>query len=157
MVYSSGTCSGSDLINQKKKKRMESNRESARRSRLRKQQHLDDLTARLAELRRQKDRISIELSATKEQTVSVEADNSVLKAQLVELTHRLQSLRGILSYISSPADAAASGSGGAGSCMAVGEEEFEYGEGLVNYPWGLMEINKQYPIMASSAAERFDC
>ncbi|RZR93803.1 hypothetical protein BHM03_00022385 [Ensete ventricosum] len=71
---------------------MTSNRESARRSRMRKQKHLDDLTAQLNQLRKENSQILTSLTLTTHHCFAVEADNSVLRTQMVELSSRLQSL-----------------------------------------------------------------
>ncbi|KAE9447327.1 hypothetical protein C3L33_20808, partial [Rhododendron williamsianum] len=76
-----------------------SNRESARRSRMRKQRHLDDLTAQVAELRKENNRIITSVSVTTQQFLSVEGENSILRAQVAELSHRLQSLNEIASFV----------------------------------------------------------
>ncbi|URD99910.1 ocs element-binding factor 1 [Musa troglodytarum] len=75
---------------------MTSNRESARRSRMRKQKHLDDLTAQLNQLRKENSQIMTSLTLITHHYFAVEADNSVLRTQLVELSSRLQSLDEIL-------------------------------------------------------------
>ncbi|ONK79182.1 uncharacterized protein A4U43_C01F3760 [Asparagus officinalis] len=106
---SSGTSSGSSLspglgsdgdlkalMDQRKRKRMQSNRESARRSRMRKQKHLDDLMTQLNRLRQEKEQILTALSITTQQYVGVEAENCVLRTQTMELSTRLQSLNEIL-------------------------------------------------------------
>ncbi|XP_074581015.1 bZIP transcription factor 44-like [Curcuma longa] len=84
------------LIDQKKRKRKISNRESARRSRMRKQKHLDDLTAQVNQLREDNSQISTYLSLTTQQYFAMEAENSVLRTQMMELSDRLQSLYEIL-------------------------------------------------------------
>ncbi|PON90957.1 Basic-leucine zipper transcription factor [Trema orientale] len=112
MASSSGNSSGSTqlqnsgsdedlqvLMDQRKRKRMQSNRESARRSRLRKQQHLDELMGQVAQLRKENNQIMTSISITTQHLMSVEAENSVLRAQMAELTQRLQSLNDILNYI----------------------------------------------------------
>ncbi|KAL5557984.1 hypothetical protein UlMin_034195 [Ulmus minor] len=114
MASSSGNSSGSTqvlnsgsdedlqlLMNQRKRKRMESNRESARRSRMRKQQHLDELVAQVAQLRKENNQILTSINITTQHLVNVDSENSVLRAQMAELTHRLQSLNDILNYINS--------------------------------------------------------
>lgn len=75
---------------------MLSNRESARRSRQRKQKHLDDLTAQASQLRKENAQIVTALNVTTQHYLGVEAENSVLRTQMMELTHRLQSLNEIL-------------------------------------------------------------
>ncbi|CAL9762578.1 unnamed protein product [Musa acuminata subsp. burmannicoides] len=84
------------LMNQRKQKRMVSNRESARRSRMRKQKHLEDLTAELRQLRKENSQILTALSITKQHYAEMEAQNAVLRAQTMELGATLQSLNQIL-------------------------------------------------------------
>ncbi|XP_047181136.1 bZIP transcription factor 44-like [Vigna umbellata] len=110
MASSSGTCSGSSsllqnsgseedlqaVMDQRKRKRMKSNRESARRSRMRKQKHLDDLVTQVAQLRKENQQILTTVNITTQQFLSVEAENSVLRAQVGELSHRLESLNEII-------------------------------------------------------------
>ncbi|WOL18427.1 bZIP transcription factor 11-like [Canna indica] len=88
------------VMDQKKRRRMISNRESARRSRLRKQKHLDDLMAQVTQLMGEKERLLATVSLTNQECAAVEAENSVLRAQAMELSHRLQSLSEILSFLS---------------------------------------------------------
>ncbi|KAK8561253.1 hypothetical protein V6N13_149576 [Hibiscus sabdariffa] len=116
MASSSGTSSGSStttttttlatseedlqaLMDERKRKRMVSNRESARRSRMRKQKHLDELMAQVTQLQKQNHRIITNINFTAQHLLNVEAENSVLRAQLGELGHRLQSLNGIIGFL----------------------------------------------------------
>ncbi|GFP85898.1 ocs element-binding factor 1 [Phtheirospermum japonicum] len=94
------------VMDQRKRKRMISNRESARRSRLRKQNHLDGLMAQVAELRKENQQILTGLNATTHNYMSVESDNAILRAQMAELSHRLQSLDEIVSFMAHPEPAA---------------------------------------------------
>ncbi|KAL9273108.1 bZIP transcription factor 44-like protein [Drosera capensis] len=87
------------MIDERKRKRMESNRESARRSRMRKQKHLDDLMAQIARLSNDNDHIMSEISVRTQQYLNVEAENSVLRAQMAELNQRLESLEEILGFV----------------------------------------------------------
>ncbi|RRT43903.1 hypothetical protein B296_00045806 [Ensete ventricosum] len=109
MASPSGTSSGSSqllssgsqedlqtVMDQKKRKRMISNRESARRSRMRKQKQLADLTAEVMQLRRKNGHAFTVLNLTTQNYSVVEAENSVLRAQAMELTYRLQSLNEIV-------------------------------------------------------------
>nr|GMD90492.1 bZIP transcription factor 11-like [Ipomoea batatas] len=109
-VTSPGSCvlqtSGSEedlqtLMDQRKRKRMISNRESARRSRMRKQKHLDDLMAQVSQLRKENSQIVTAMNATTQQFLNVEAHNSILRAQVAELSHRLDALNEIASFVSS--------------------------------------------------------
>ncbi|GFP99887.1 ocs element-binding factor 1 [Phtheirospermum japonicum] len=87
-------------MDQRKRKRMISNWESARRSRLTKQNHLDGLMAQVAELRKENQKILTSLNATTQNYMNVESDNAILRAQMAELSYRLQSLDEIVSFVS---------------------------------------------------------
>ncbi|KAI6688284.1 hypothetical protein NL676_025112 [Syzygium grande] len=84
---------------QRKRKRMESNRESARRSRMRKQKHLNGLTAEVDRLRKDNNQIITNITITTHHLLGLEAENSILRAQALELRQRLQSLNDILGCI----------------------------------------------------------
>ena len=84
------------MMDQRKRKRMQSNRESARRSRMRKQKHVNDLMAEVAQLSKENNQILTRISITTQHYHNVEAENSVLRAQMGELSQRLQSLNDIL-------------------------------------------------------------
>ncbi|KAI3809794.1 hypothetical protein L1987_19394 [Smallanthus sonchifolius] len=84
---------------------MISNRESARRSRMRKQKHLNDLMTQLSQLRSENDRVTASISMTTQHCMSVEAENSVLAAQVMELSNRLWLLNEIIAFMKQPVDA----------------------------------------------------
>ncbi|KAI4316852.1 hypothetical protein L6164_024792 [Bauhinia variegata] len=87
------------VMEQRKRKRMQKNRESAKRSRMRKQKQLDDLMAQVAELRKENSDIVSDINVITQLYVNVEGENNILRAQMVELSQRLQSLNYILNYI----------------------------------------------------------
>ncbi|KAJ4772312.1 hypothetical protein LUZ62_056569 [Rhynchospora pubera] len=91
----STSSSEEDIIDNRKRKRMISNRESARRSRQRKQQHLDDLVNQVAHLKEDNARISMQATMIMDRFLSLDSDNAVLRAQLAELTGRLQSVNSV--------------------------------------------------------------
>ncbi|KAF4373733.1 hypothetical protein G4B88_002237 [Cannabis sativa] len=76
----------------RKRKRMESNRESVRRSRQRKQKQLEELMGEVGKLRKENNQIMTTTSITSQHLMTLEAHNSVLQAQMVELNHTLHSL-----------------------------------------------------------------
>lgn len=127
------------MLDERKRKRMLSNRESARRSRMRKQKHLDDLIGQVAQLKKENNNILSNINLTSQQYANVEAENSVLRAQMMELSQRLQSLNEILSYINSNNNNNNNG---------VFETHHHYQEDMMNNPWNLMYVNQ--PIMASA-------
>ncbi|OEL22266.1 hypothetical protein BAE44_0016714 [Dichanthelium oligosanthes] len=86
-------------MERRRKRRKESNRESARRSRLKKQQHLDDLTSQVKQLKDQNKQLSMALSITSQNLVAVQAQNSVMQTQKMELDSRLGALTEILCYM----------------------------------------------------------
>ncbi|XVF62104.1 hypothetical protein PTKIN_Ptkin08bG0190600 [Pterospermum kingtungense] len=89
------------ILDEKKRKRMVSNRESARRSRIRKQKLLDDLTGQVSQLTKDNNQILTSIDITTQLYTNVEAENSVLRAQMAELSARLQSLNEIVDFINS--------------------------------------------------------
>lgn len=87
------------LMDQRKRKRKQSNRESARRSRMRKQKHMDDLIAEVERLRNENSEILTRMNMTTQHYLKTEAENCVLRAQMCELNQRLQSLNDIINLI----------------------------------------------------------
>ncbi|KAG6473479.1 bZIP transcription factor 11-like [Zingiber officinale] len=81
---------------QRKQRRRFSNRESARRSRARKQQRLDDLNSQLQHLRQDNAEVLASLSLITQRYFEVDRENSVLRIQSMELGNRLMSLAEIL-------------------------------------------------------------
>ncbi|KAG6400429.1 hypothetical protein SASPL_137260 [Salvia splendens] len=92
------------------------------------------------QLREENARILSSIGATAQRCASVEAENSVLAAQMMELTQRLGSLDEILSYIGS----ASSGVGGGGGGCMFQSEEFQFGDGGA---WSSVGLS-HHPIMA---------
>ncbi|GMI91281.1 basic leucine-zipper 44 [Hibiscus trionum] len=93
-----------NMMDQRKRKRKESNRESARRSRMRKQQHLDDLMSQMTQLSKDNNQILTSINFTTHHYLTIEAENSVLRAQMMELSQRLDSLNQILSCLNAPSN-----------------------------------------------------
>ncbi|KAJ4770430.1 basic region/leucine zipper transcription factor 16 [Rhynchospora pubera] len=97
---------GSDrgiLTDEKKRKRMESNRESARRSRIRKKIQLDELASQVSELKKEKTKLEYALCETRQCCLIVETENSVLRTRALELANRLEALKLILMQMDSVA------------------------------------------------------
>ncbi|CAH8385038.1 unnamed protein product [Eruca vesicaria subsp. sativa] len=88
-------------VDERKRKRMLSNRESARRSRMRKQKHIDDLTAQINKLSSDNRQILTSLTVTSQLYMKIQAENSVLAAQMSELSSRLESLNEIVDLVTS--------------------------------------------------------
>ncbi|CAN8257723.1 unnamed protein product [Cochlearia groenlandica] len=86
-------------VDDRKRKRMLSNRESARRSRMRKQKHVDDLTAQINQISNDNRQILTNLTVTSQLYAKIQAENSVLTAQMTELTNRLESLTEIVDLV----------------------------------------------------------
>lgn len=66
---------------------------------MRKQKYLGDLMAQVAQLRTDNNQILTTINVTTQHYLNVEAENSILRAQMMELNHRLDSLNEILNYI----------------------------------------------------------
>ncbi|WOL12513.1 hypothetical protein Cni_G21280 [Canna indica] len=166
MACASGTSSGSSpvansgseedlqaLIKQRKLKRMLSNRESARRSRMRKQKHMDDLMAQVSQLRKENSQILVALNLTTRHYVGVEAENSALRTQMVELSARLKSLSEIMHccyyYLQ-----------GSGSVCHEDHTVLEASSDssfFMTSPWSLTAAANQMPIVASADNMFQDC
>ncbi|KAJ8550108.1 hypothetical protein K7X08_033815 [Anisodus acutangulus] len=85
---------------------MISNRESARRSRMKKHKYLDELMAQVDLLKEENNQIVAKINMVTQLYLNVEAEKSVLIAQMAELSHRLQSLEEIINCKNSANDAA---------------------------------------------------
>ncbi|KAF6144206.1 hypothetical protein GIB67_004879 [Kingdonia uniflora] len=156
----SGTTSGTSLIqnsgteenlqvvmNERKKKRMVSNRESARRSRMRKQKHLDDLMAQVTHLRSENHQLLTSLNMTTQHYLTIESDNSILRAQMGELSSRLESLNEISFFL----NANNSTVGFETTATTTTDHQnigFDHNNSLM-IPWNSVYMNQQ-PIMASA-------
>lgn len=155
MASSSGNSSGSTQIHhtgsddgtmdQRKRKRMESNRESARRSRMRKQKHMDDLMTQANQLKDNNAKILTTIDVTRQRFVQIEAENSVLRVQVSELSQRLDSLNEIMNYINTNTNCTTT------HCTAGINGSFEF-DAMEN-PWNMMYVNQ--PTIMASAADMF--
>jgi chromosome segregation ATPase len=83
-------------LEQRKRRRMDSNRESARRSRMRKRKQLEDLTAEVDQLKTERNTAVMAVGTVNQHLMAVEAENSVLRTQIGELSNRLQALNEII-------------------------------------------------------------
>ncbi|EPS72295.1 hypothetical protein M569_02465 [Genlisea aurea] len=90
---------GSDM-DDRKRKRMLSNRESARRSRMKKQQRLDELLAEVTQIQDENKNLTSKIEGAAELYINVSSQNNVLRARLSELTDRLQCLNSVLEIAS---------------------------------------------------------
>ncbi|XP_058742697.1 bZIP transcription factor 53-like [Vicia villosa] len=93
--------SGSDggdplLLEEKKRKRMQSNRESAKRSRMRKQKQVEDLTEEAGRLKSENEGLKQKIKAAVDARTEMEAANNVIRAQTKELEDRLQFLNSVV-------------------------------------------------------------
>ncbi|CAI8600036.1 unnamed protein product [Vicia faba] len=88
-----------NLMDERKNKRKQSNRESAKRSRMRKQKHVDDMMNQVSDLTKENNEIVNKINITTQHYLNVEADNSILRAQIGELSQRFQSLNNIIELI----------------------------------------------------------
>ncbi|GMH27997.1 hypothetical protein Nepgr_029840 [Nepenthes gracilis] len=86
-------------MDERKRKRLISNRESARRSRMRKQQQLGDLINQVTKLQSENAELVIRINAASQLYEGIESENNVLRAQVMELTDRLRSLNSVLQIL----------------------------------------------------------
>ncbi|KAH7314411.1 hypothetical protein KP509_21G002200 [Ceratopteris richardii] len=76
---------------------MLSNRESARRSRLRKQQHLDELRDLIAQLQVQYSQMLNSFNIASQQFAEVTEENRQLRFEAMDLNHQLKQLHHLMS------------------------------------------------------------
>lgn len=131
------------IMDQRKRKRMLSNRESARRSRMRKQKHLDDMMGEVVHLRKDNNRILTAINVTSQFHMNVEAENAILRAQMAELTLRLQTLNEIMDRINNSSNI---------SVLFETDDQYQMVDDqfFMNIPWGGSPFINQQPIMASA-------
>ncbi|TVU33512.1 hypothetical protein EJB05_25335, partial [Eragrostis curvula] len=133
------------LMDQRRAKRMLSNRESARRSRMRKQRHLDDLTAQEAQLRRENAHVATALGLTTQGLLAVDAENAVLRTQAAELAARLQSLNDIIACMNTNA-AAAAGAVAAVSLASAADPFLAFDGGATGFDDLLRSCPEMFPL-----------
>ncbi|KAA8527384.1 hypothetical protein F0562_034901 [Nyssa sinensis] len=130
------TSSGSEgderyaMMDEKKRKRMISNRESARRSRMKKDLHMRDLNNQISNFKNSNSKIVEEINTVRQLYVAVEAENQSLRAQMAELRNKLESLEMVLSYVR----------GACGRSMDISQDP------LIR-PWQV--VPQSLPVMAS--------
>lgn len=131
------------IMDLRKRKRMISNRESARRSRMRKQKHVDDMIVQVNQLKNENNQILTNINLTNQLYLNIESENSVLRAQLTELSHRLQSLNDIINCLNATTNS---------PVLETQDSAFDYqmmsafDDDFFN-PWNFLSVNQ--PIMAS--------
>lgn len=81
------------IINERKQRRMISNRESARRSRMRKQKHLDELWSQVVWLRNENHQLVDKLNHVSERHDQVLQENAQLKEEASELRQMLTGMQ----------------------------------------------------------------
>lgn len=127
-------------VDDRKKRRMISNRESARRSRMRKQQHLETLVGQINQLQAEKGQLMQSVNDTSQMFMEVESENNVLRAQAMELTDRLQYLNSVLHTFEDS-------SGFAMDVSEIPDSVLEQWQNSLMEPWQLPYSGQ--PIMAS--------
>lgn len=84
------------VVEHRKRRRMQSNRESARRSRMRKQQHLDELVSQAEKLKVLNGDLAQKIQLLTRNFCAVESENAILRTQIAELSDRLASAGSVL-------------------------------------------------------------
>ncbi|KAJ8766417.1 hypothetical protein K2173_022476 [Erythroxylum novogranatense] len=122
-------------IDEKKRRRMISNRESARRSRMKRQKHMEDLIREKAALEKKLGEDHQNYSAVWQQHVVLVSENEVLKEEKLKLDSHLKCLNQILStYKQTPIDG----------------EDSDLSESCLN-PWEVLSSGQ--PIPASGVSQ----
>lgn len=107
---------------------------------MRKQKHLDELMQEVSRLRRDNNQILTSISITTQHLMTVEAENSILRAQFHELSQRLDSLNEILNFINTSTSSN-------GVFESHGDDLSFGGDNFMN-PMNMLYLNQ--PIMAAA-------
>ncbi|KAJ8640772.1 hypothetical protein MRB53_017466 [Persea americana] len=86
------------VIDERRRRRMISNRESARRSRMRKQRHLEELRTQLTRIRSENREISNRVAVLSHHSRLLRRDNGRLLTEAVILRQRLSDIRRVLIF-----------------------------------------------------------
>ncbi|KAJ7560270.1 hypothetical protein O6H91_04G121200 [Diphasiastrum complanatum] len=89
---SSASDDDQQVVDERKQKRMLSNRESARRSRQRKQQHLEELREQLLRLRAENSQMLNKVTVVSQQFAQLSQENQFLRIHAMDLSQQLQRL-----------------------------------------------------------------
>lgn len=87
------------ITDDKKRKRMISNRESAKRSRMKRQQHVQDLNNQIMFYKNRRNEITQNINNFTQQFTAVENQNRIMRAQKEELRKRLEAAELVSSYL----------------------------------------------------------
>lgn len=85
-----------EMLDEKKRRRRISNKESARRSRIKKERHVQDLTFEMSRLRAENKEVVARIDEATKGYMMCEDENNVLRAQVAELSERLKYLNGLI-------------------------------------------------------------
>ncbi|KAL3829333.1 hypothetical protein ACJIZ3_018135 [Penstemon smallii] len=84
------------MIDEKKRKRMISNRESARRSRMKREQHVKDLNEQVTYFRSKSSEMVRKIDAIEQRYVAMESENMNLRMHEEQLKKRLELMEEML-------------------------------------------------------------
>uniref|UniRef100_A0A0E0MXR0 BZIP domain-containing protein n=1 Tax=Oryza rufipogon TaxID=4529 RepID=A0A0E0MXR0_ORYRU len=132
------------VMEERKRKRKESNRLSAQRSRARKQQQLDELAGQVAALRARNGALGLAAREAARRCAAVRAENELLRARSVELAARLDSLTDLAQCLH---DAAAASSFAAAPPMMMAGAATAFPTGAVGAAAGFMMPQLPPPLL----------
>ncbi|KAI3512267.1 hypothetical protein L1887_19582 [Cichorium endivia] len=92
------TSKGDLMVDEKKMKRMISNRESARRSRMKKEKHMKDLNEQIFYFTKKRDEMVLKIKEIFKGHSTLEMENIVLRTQKQELAKRLEYAKAVCDW-----------------------------------------------------------